>query len=181
MTSPAIVLDTLFLAQVEDGSRWEERFDLLVGELRGEYGSYFAWAQNATVDVDILFVFYPPSHHERVVADGALGAFIAANTNRLAHVYVIVIGRNSKAARVGAADVVRLVNDQCIPHGVKAYSLRALRPEDIDDEVRAVLVRLYTRRTGGVVPEVSDQVQLDDPEMLRTGYPSQPAQERSDL
>lgn len=181
MTSAAIVLDYFFLAQVEDGGRWEDRFDLLVEELREEYGAYFVWPHGSDSEVDILFLLYPAAHHDRMVSDEVLAAYVASHSGRFAQVHVIVIGRNSRVARVSPSDVIAIVNEQCIPYGVKVGHLRALRPEDIDDEVRAVLVRLHTRRVGGGMPQLADQPRSEDPDLLSTDHPLRPPQERIDL
>lgn len=181
MSSAAIVIDTHFLAQVEDTARWEERFDLLVRELCEEYGPYFQWSASTTADIDIVFVLYPPGHHQRMVTDRVLENYVLSNAGRLAYVHVIVIGRNSKNAKVRASEVVEIVNIQCIPCGVKAASLRVLRPEDLDDEVRKTLVRLHTRRQGGT-PRPPEELPLAESSDVRNpGYSPRPPYESSDL
>lgn len=182
MSSAAIVLDTHFLAQVEDTARWEERFDLLVSELGEEYGPYFQWSGGRTIaDLDIVFVLYPPGHHQRMVTERVLENYVSARAGRLAHVHVIVIGRNSKSTKVRASDVVDIVNDQCIPCGVKAAAFRVLHPEDLDDDVRKTLVRLYTRRQGGT-PRPPDEFPLaENSGVANPGYSPRPPYESSDL
>lgn len=149
LTSAEIVLDTHFLAQLGDASKWEERFDILVDELREQYGPYFLWSNTPRGNVDILFIMYPPSEHRRMVTDRIVEDYISTRPGTLSRVHVIVIGRNSKDSKVDASDVVDIVNSQCIPCGVKADPMRVARPEDLDDQVRATLVRLLTRRQQG--------------------------------
>ncbi len=182
MSSASIVLDTHFLAQVEDAARWEDRFDLLVSELREEYGPCFFWlGTNPSADLDIVFALYPPGHHHRVVVDRVLEDYISTQAGRLAHVHVIVIGRNSKDAKVQTSDVVDLVNAQCIPLGVKADATRILRPEELDDAVRTTLVRLFTRRQGGV-PRPPDELPLAESSgVTNPSYSPRPPYESSDL
>lgn len=178
--SAAIVLDTHFLAQVEDAARWEERFDLLVRELCEEYGPYFLWSDSSG-KTDIVFLLYPPGHHQRMVADRVLENYVSSNLARLFHVHVIVIGRNFQNATVRPAEVVDIVNLQCIPSGVKAASFRVLRPEDLDDEVRGTLVRLYSRRQGGM-PRPSDNLPLaESSDVTNPAYAPHPPYESSDL
>lgn len=181
MSAVTIVLDNHFLAQVEDSGRWEERFDVLVGELCQEYGPCFLWSAGSAFDVDIIFLIYPPGHHERMVRDRVLESYVLQNSTRVTHVYVIVIGRNSKKVNVQAADVVNIVNAQCIPHGVRAGSLRALRPEDLDDEVRKILVRLYTRRQRGAPNAPVNSPLSESSDVTNPGYALRPAYESSDL
>jgi GAF domain-containing protein len=182
MSSASIVLDTRFFAQVEDAARWEERFDLLVSELREEYGPCFDWSSSsASNEVDIVFVLYPPAHHQRVVADRVLEDYISTRVGQLAQVHVIVIGRNSKDAKVQTSDVIDLVNAQCLPHGMKADATRVLRPEDLDDAVRTTLVRLFTRRQGGS-PRPPDELPLaENSGVTNPSYSPSPPYESSDL
>ena len=181
MSFAFIVLDTRFLAQIEDAGRWEERFDLLVNELREEYGPSFYWADTgASPDTDVLFLLYPPAHHERVVAQRILESFVHAHPGRITQVHVIVIGRNSRDAKVNTSDIVDLVNAQCIPHGLKAEATRVLRPEDLDDAVRATLVRLLTRRQGGAPPSPNEVTLADSPGVTSTSLP-RPPYESTDL
>lgn len=182
MSSAGIVIETHFLAQVEDTARWEERFDLLVNELGEEYGSYFLWSGgSATADVDIVFVLYPPGHHQRIVTDRVLENYISTRAGRLTHVHVIVIGRNSKNVKVRISDVVDIVNAQCIPCGVKAEAFRVLRPEELDDEVRKTLVRLHTRRQGGTPPPPDELSLAESSGVTNPGYSPRPPYESSDL
>lgn len=181
MSSAAIVLDTHFFAQVEDAHKWEDRFDMLVNELRSEYGPFFVWSTDAPVSIDVLFILYPPSQHERMVADRILQKYLSSNHERLSHVHVIVVGRNSKYAKVVASDVVEIVNLQCIPSGVKADSLRVIRPEELDDRVRASLVRLHTRRQMGVPPVAADSLLSEDTGVASPAHRPSPPYESSDL
>ncbi|WP_139833291.1 hypothetical protein [Microbacterium sp. LEMMJ01] len=181
MTPISIVIDTLFLAQVEDPTRWEERFDLLIDELRKELGPNFFWPSTATSELDVLFLLYPPGQHERMVTDRVIEAYVSANLARLKHVHVIVIGRNSKSTKVTAADVVEVVNTQCIPQGLKAASLRALQPEDLDDDVRAVLFRTYSRRQGVAGPIVAEATSAEGSDVMSTDYSLRPLYESIDL
>lgn len=182
MSAISIVLDTRFLAQVEDSVRWEERFDLLVSELREEYGPCFVWqGARTSADVDVVFVLYPPGHHERVVVDRVLRDYISTHAGRVAHVHVIVFGRNSKDAKVQTSDVVDLVNTQCLPLGVKADATRILRPEELDDAVRTTLVRLYTRRQGGALPPSDDLPLAEGSGVTNSSYSAHPPYESSDL
>lgn len=182
MTSAAIVLDTHFLAQVADAARWEERFDVLVSELCEEYGPYFLWSDGSTTaDVDIVFVLYPPGHHQRMVTDRVVEGYLSTRAGRLAHVHVIVFGRNSRDEKVQASEVVDIVNAQCNTSGPKAAAFRALRPEDLDDEVRKTLVRLHTRRQGGV-PRPPDELPFAESSgVTNPGYSPRPPYESSDL
>lgn len=182
MSSASIVLDTRFLAQVEDSAKWEDRFDLLVSELREEYGPRFFWpGTNTSADLDIVFVLYPPGHHQRVIEDRVLEGYISTHAKRLAQVHVIVIGRNSKDAKVQISDVVDLVNAQCIPLGVKADATRVLRPEELDDAVRTTLVRLFTRRQGGVARPLDELPLAESPGVTNPSYSPRPPYESSDL
>lgn len=182
MSYASIVLDTHFLAQGEDTARWEDRFDLLVNELREEYGPCFDWSGSSTsADVDIVFVLYPPGHHQRVVVDRVLEDYISNHAGPLAQVHVIVIGRNSKDAKVQTSDVVALINAQCSPLGMKANATRVLRPEDLDDAVRTTLVRLFTRRQGGA-PRPPDELPLAESSgVTKPSYSPRPPYESSDL
>lgn len=181
-SAAGIVLDTHFLAQVEDTSRWEERFDLLVSELVSEYGPYFFWSEGPTsTEVDIIFVLYPPGHHERMVAERAIERYVLSRSGRLAQVHVIVIGRNSKEANVQASEVIDIVNDQCIPCGVNAAALRVLRPEDLDDDVRKTLVRLYMRRQGGIPRPQTELSLAESSDVTNLRYSAIPPYESSDL
>lgn len=182
MISASIVLDTHFLAQIEDAARWEDRFDLLVSELCEEYGHGFAWSGSSTsADVDIIFVLYPPSHHQRVVVDRILEDYLSTLAGALPLIHVIVIGRNSKDAKVQNSDVVDLVNAQRIHLGMKADASRVLRPEELDDPVRKNLVRLYTRRQRGV-PRPPDELPLaESSSVTNPSYSPRPPYESSDL
>lgn len=182
MSSTSIVLDTHFLAQVEDTARWEDRFDLIVSELREEYGPFFEWSFGGTfTDADIVFILYPPVHHQRVVADRVLEGYILPHAGQLARIHVIVIGRNSKDAKVRAADVVDLINNQCIPSGIKADADRALRPEELDDAVRTTLVRLFTRRQGASSRLTDELPVAEGSGVSNPNYSSRPPYESGDL
>ena len=181
MSSASVVLDTRFLAQVADAAIWEDRFDLLVNELREDYGPWFDWSGRSTsADVDIVFVLYPPGHHQRVVGDRVLEDYISTLAGPLVQVHVIVIGRNSKDAKVQTSDVVDLVNAQC-PLGMKANANRVLRPEELDDAVRTTLVRLFMRRQGGA-PRPPDELPLAQSSgVTNPSYSHRPPYESSDL
>lgn len=182
MSSASIVLDTHFLAQVEDADRWEDRFDLLVSELREEYGPCFDWSTSPTsADADIVFVLYPPGHHQSVVIARALEDYISTHAGQLTHVHVIVFGRNSKDAKVKISDVIDLVNAQCIPLGMKANAARVLRPEELDDAVRPILVRLFTRRQGGASRPPDELPLAESSGVTNPNYSPRPPYESSDL
>lgn len=182
MSFASIVLDTRFLAQVEDTARWEDRFDILVNELREDYGPCFNWWDRSTsTDVDIVFVLYPPSHHKRVVVDRVLEDYISTYAGQLAQVHVIVFGRNSKDAKVQTSDVIDVVNVQCIPLGMKADATRVLRPEELDDAVLTTLVRLFTRRQGGALRPTDEVPLAESSGVTNPSYSPRPPYERGDL
>lgn len=181
--SVAITVETHFLAQVEDTTMWEDRFTLLVSELNEEYGSYFLWSSpNPSTAADIVFVLYPPGYHDDIITNRALESYILTQSDRATYVHVIVIGRNPKNVKVKSPNVVDIVNDQCIkPFGIKAQGLRAIRPEDLDDEVKATLVRLLARRRGGI-PHPPDEMPLAPSlGVTESTHSPTPPYERSDL
>lgn len=184
MTIPpvAITVDTHFLAQVEDTNIWEDRFNLLVSELNDEYGDYFLWPNaNLTTFADIVFVMYPPSYHEHMVSQRAVEKYIVTQTERPEYAHIIVIGRNPKNVKVQLSDVVEIVNDQCLPCGIRAQALRPVRPEDLDDQVKNMLVRLLDRRRGGLPRPPEDMPLAPSSGVTDSSYSATPPYDRSDL
>jgi len=182
MSFASIVLDTHFLAQVEDSARWEERFDLIVSELREEYGPFFEWSVSGiSADADIVFILCPPAHHQRVVTDRVLEEYIRPHVGKLDRIHVIVFGRNSKDAKVKASDVIDLINDQCLPVGIKAEGGRVLRPEELDDAVRTTLVRIFTRRQGTNSRLTDELPFVEGSGVSNPSYSSRPPYESGDL
>lgn len=182
MASAFIVVDTYFLAQVEDLPKWEDRFDLLVKDLAVELGPHFAWSESAaSTDVDIVYVLYPPNHHNRIVEEQALRGYLTSRTGDVSNVHVFVVGRNPRGEKVETEDVMAVVDKQCTAYGVKGAAFRVLRPEDLDDHVRKSLGRLHKRRQVGVSTQPEDSALAPSSGVTKRIYPSSPAYESGDL
>lgn len=132
-----------------DSDLWEERIRYLIDSTNEEYNSAFRTVDPQDKITQLMFILYPVARQEKIKSDRILDNYIRSRTASLHNVVVIACGSQVGNCPVDFGVLVELIDDQCIKHGLSVTPIRSIRPEDLDTDLKKILVKMTGWQTLG--------------------------------